>query len=214
MRRQLIHYLTIRRLVGTLGIIFPVLLIIFGNYLNNCSTIQESLSAYYHTNARDVFVAVMIITGTLFFTYRGYDYTDSILANLAGISAFGIALFPTSSKNISCLISNTYENPLIHYIFAGTFFITLIIFTLFQFTKKSINSLPTSRKKIRNKIYIFCGIVMIISLLLIVIHKFGTKQISVTLNLEKQFTFYMEWIFLIAFGISWLIKGKAILNDQ
>jgi hypothetical protein len=215
-QKQLISYLKLRAAIGLVGILFPVVLLIFGNFFGNCDQVQESLSAYYFTNARDFFVGLLFITGTLLLTYRGYDNKDSILANISGASAIGIALCPThmGDRSDACSLSSTYDLPVLHYIFAGTFFLTLILFSMVIFTKTDPTKEPTPEKLKRNRVYRICGWIMIISLALMAVNKFLTKEISSFLGLQSVFTFVMEWIFLSAFGVSWITKGEYILSDK
>lgn len=213
---QIISFFRVRAFIGVLGIVLPIILLISGNLLSDCSKVQESLSAYYFTNARDYFVGILFITGTLLLTYKGYNKVDNILANIAGLSAIGIAVFPTTMGNGQdpCSHSSAYHMPTLHYISAGVFFISLIIFSMFIFTKTSDTVPPTPQKILRNKVYRTCGWIMIISLVLIAINKFITKDISRFFGLEEIFTFVMEWIFLAAFGISWITKGEVFLKDN
>jgi len=69
---------------------------------------------------------------------------------------------------------------------------------------------PTPRKMKRNKIYIICGVVMLAALSAITIY-FSFLQKS---YLQTSFVFWAETVALVAFGISWLTKGGALLPDQ
>jgi hypothetical protein len=53
-----IPYLTLRRTVGILGIALPFVLIL-GGWIVFKTSLQGSLSAYYHTGMRDVFVGIL-----------------------------------------------------------------------------------------------------------------------------------------------------------
>jgi hypothetical protein len=59
-------YLAIRRAIGAIGLILPLLLgplgwLIFG------VEIQDNMSSYYHTSLRDVFVGAMCAIGIFLF---------------------------------------------------------------------------------------------------------------------------------------------------
>src|SRR5690554_1749395 len=63
-------YLLIRTLVGLLGILLPLLFIVGeAAYLRGGVHVRGSLSAYYHTSMRDIFVAGLCVTGFLLATY-------------------------------------------------------------------------------------------------------------------------------------------------
>jgi hypothetical protein len=219
---QLISFLWIRRGIGLLGIILPLVLLLGNNLLSNCNTIQYSISDYYHSNMRDVFVGVICLIALFLFTYRGYDKSDNIASNLACIFALGVAFLPTSIKstNNNCLNCNYIMYPILHTISAVCFFLILTYFALIQFPKsekldeaiKVINSEIISASKKRKMIYLACGVVMFLSILLIGADMLFGKKIDFLAN--KPVVFYLEWAALWAFGISWIVKGKWILNKE
>jgi uncharacterized membrane protein len=82
-----IDYLSLRRAVGVLGCLLPwVLIAIAGE--------QPSLSAYYYTPARDVFVGLLFVIAALLGAYRGYDRGDRICSALAAVALVLVALAP------------------------------------------------------------------------------------------------------------------------
>ncbi len=54
--RVLASYLTLRRMVGILGVLLPVLLAVGCFALGSCTELRDSISDYYDTRMRDVFV--------------------------------------------------------------------------------------------------------------------------------------------------------------
>ena len=63
----------------------------------------------------------------------------------------------------------------------------------------------TRNKKIRNYIYIGCGIVILISLAILLIR----SLVGAGAEKSKALLFF-ETIMLVAFGISWLVKGRTL----
>jgi hypothetical protein len=57
--------------------------------------IPGSLSGFYYTHMRNLFVGAMCAMGIFFVAYRGHDTWDNRLTNAAGAAAIFIALFPT-----------------------------------------------------------------------------------------------------------------------
>ena len=96
--KLVLSYLTVRKLIGILGLLFPLLLILGSFILGHCHSIQQSISNYYHTNMRDVFVGYVCTLSIFLFSYKGYDLTDRIVSALAGIFGLIVALFPTNLK--------------------------------------------------------------------------------------------------------------------
>ncbi len=141
----------------------------------------KSISMSYYTAMGDVFVGTLSAVGFFMFFYIGYNKFENILGNIAGISAIIVALCPCES-----------EARMLHLIFAAILFIIFAIFS-FQFSKGEK----------RKTGYIINGIVILISLVLIVILS--------ALKVEGSYIYVLETIMLIAFGISWLVKGKINL---
>jgi hypothetical protein len=216
-QNQLISFLWIRRSIGLLGILFPLVLWIGSKFFGNCDVVLGSVSDYYHSNMHDVFVGFLFVIALFLFTYKGYDNRDNIAANLACAFAIGVALFPTNVKALcrkypDCVVSTF---PMLHNILAALFFLVLIYFSLklFPQTNKYPNTdteMPkTPQKDKRNIVYKTCGYIMLASILIIAL--FSILKIN-TGNFPFIFTF--EWLALAAFGVSWLVKGEWFLQDK
>lgn len=208
---MIISFMTIRRAVGILGIILPIIVSLGGLLFDRqCRQLQASISDYYYTVTGSFFVGTLCAVGLFLYTYRGYDPIDNILSSLAGVFAVGIAFFPTDAcRNcLSCNILTRDPNPVtntIHYICAAAFFLILAYMSLFLFTRSDVKGkLPAAKRK-RNIVYRISGIVMVIALILILSLKifpaFKTK-----LELYHP-VFWFELIALWSFGTSWLTKG-------
>ncbi len=84
----LISYQLLRKWIGILGILLPLILVTGSFLIDNCREIQDSISAYYFTRMRDVFVGMVSAIGLFLMTYKGYGKTDTIASNLGGVFAF------------------------------------------------------------------------------------------------------------------------------
>ncbi len=216
-----LSYLTIRKLIGVLGILFPLILVIGSFTIGKCNTIQPSISDYYHTNMRDVFVAYVCILSLFLIAYKGYDLIDNIVSSLAGISGFIVVLFPTALKlqagnvimqcNIFCTLSTPGWVNVLHLISAGIFILCLCYFSLFLFTKST--AIPTPQKLLRDRWYLACGYIMFVCICLLIVFFALPDSISTPL-LKYKPVFWLETIAFIAFGLSWLVKGEFLLKDQ
>lgn len=163
------------------------------------------MSSYYYTGMGDVLVGVLCAYGLFLFTYKGYEQIDNIIGIFAGIFALGVALFPTSPENTTRDLIGW-----IHIISTMLFYSMLTIFSLYLFRKKNPKQEATPGKLRRNKVYLICGVFMIISILLIGI----ISIFDVSIPIDNP-TFWLEAIANTFFGISWLVKGNGIrlLND-
>ena len=199
---QIHSYLALRKAVGWVAILLPFVLMLGVRLIFRGDLTLYTISMYYFTGMRDVFVGALCAIGLFLFFYHGYNRWDDWLGNIAGFCAFCIAWFPTSK------VGHLSWTGKIHFIAAIVFFLALACFSLFLFTQKGAD--PTRRKLKRNRIHIACGIVMIVSLLAIMIY-FSIFQEDYP---KTSFVFWAETLALVAFGISWLTKGGGILADR
>ena len=213
-------YLTLRKVVGLLGVSLPFILLFGAPIVFNTGKIEESISDYYHTGMGDVFVGTIFVIGTFLLSYKGYEKKDDRAGDLACFFAVGLALFPTSPSDPS-----TFEQIVgyAHAVFAALFFLTLAYFSLCLFTKTEKNKPPTKQKRRRNQIYRVCGYTILVSVVLVIIYyaleKFEPDLPSYLTNLTQVLgaykpVFWLEALLVVAFGVSWLTKGEAILRDQ
>ena len=203
-------YLTLRKTIGLLGITFPFVLS-FGALLFFHTGIQSSLSSYYHTGMRDVFVGTLCVIGFFLLSYKGYDRSDNFAGGLGCFFAVGVALFPTTSD--AAITSSARLIGYVHLTFALLFFLTLIYFSLFLFTKTDANTSPSRRKLQRNSVYKTCGYAMSFCIVLISIYTFLPDKMALTLEAFKP-VYWLETLAILAFGISWFTKGETILKDE
>jgi hypothetical protein len=195
-----VSYLTLRKFVGVLGMLLPVVLALGGIISGETSGVKSSISVYYDSPMRDVFVGVLFTVGWFFFSYRGYDRADNFATHLAGVCALAVALFPSVSPVVGVRV--------VHYVAAGLLFVVLACISLFLFTQSE--PAPTSRKRLRNKAYTACGVIMLLCVVVIVLYKFLLADRPIA---AYQPAFWLESVALWAFGISWLIKGETLWQD-
>ncbi|MFC2096890.1 DUF998 domain-containing protein [Bacteroidota bacterium] len=205
-----VSYMNLRKMIGILGFVFPIILVIGSVIAGGQEQIQNSISYYYHTNMRDVFVGVLCVVALFLFSYRGYDRIDNIAGNIACFLALGVAFFPTAHHDPT-LITNSIIGK-IHLISASLFFLVLTYFSLFLFTKSDPSKKPSKQKKNRNKVFRVCGYIMLGCIITMVIYIAVLKKKFPVLQ-DYNLVFWFETIALFAFGISWLTKGQLILQD-
>ena len=204
-----ISYLTLRKMIGLLGFSLPVILlsgsVIFGGY----KEVQGSISSYYYTNMRDVFVGIICSVALFLFSYRGYTI-DNIVGNLGCLFALGVVFFPCKPDNPP----DDYRaiTGFLHLVSAALFFGVLIIFSLVLFVKTKEGRPLSREKKQRNRIFRICGYTMLGAIITIALYIF--VFVRYLPELEKLHpVFWLESVALFAFGISWLTKGQFILRD-
>ena len=202
-----VSYLGLRKAVGIIGFTLPFVLA-FGKMLLQGPGIQGSISGYYYTEMRDVFVGSLCAIGIFLMSCRGYDKRDEIAGWLACGFAIGVALFPATpyldADSRDILIGR------VHYGFAALLFLTLAYFCLALFTQTDPEKIPTPQKLKRNALYRVCGCVILVCIALTAI----VALPSVKPVVEKfSPVFWLESGAVVSFGVAWLTKGETILKD-
>ncbi len=201
-------YLELRKTLGILGISLPFIMAVGGWIIFNTG-LRGSISSYYHTGMRDVFVGLLFAMGFFLLSYKGYERADDLAGDLGFVFALGVALFPTTPQGAGGSSIIGY----LHMAFTVLFFSTLIYFSFFLFTKSDPEKSPTKRKLQRNKVYRICGITMSVCILLIAVYVLLPDSAEAILKPYK-IVFWLETIAIWAFGISWLVKGETMLKDK
>lgn len=214
----LTHQDSLRKLVGILGVMLPVLLFVFLWADSGYTHPMESISHYYMTRACGVFVIIVSLLAIFLLVYKGQDPIDFYMSSLAGIFALCLLLFPTGNigeADHAYSVTTLKVSPLrehFHYISAAIFLGCLAYMSLFIFTKSSQPpELRTREKKKRNRLYRTCGVIMLIAILTILAGFLGL--IPEPFYTDHHMTFWMEVVAVESFGISWLVKGGAMLSD-
>lgn len=222
-----LSYNAVRRAIGFIGLALPPGLMIAVWLAGN--PFQSSISAYYYTGARDVFVGAMCAAGVFLWSYVGYEDpepkwpSDKLVSRVAAAAAFLVALVPTADKTpdpaavctvLECLVNRfgADTNVTVHYVAASVYLWALAIMCLVNF-RRTGNKALTPEKRAKNKVFSACGWVMAGSLLLLFGYGFvygradeaGKAWLDSTL-----FVFVMEWIATWAFAIAWLVKGEML----
>lgn len=201
---MIISYMTLRKILGFLGILLVPIMIIGAVAIDHSNHIEVSVSAYYYTSMRNALVGILCGMSLFLLSYHGYERIDSVISKLSGVFALGIAFFPTSpGDSKGDLVS------ILHYVFSGIFFALLSYMSVFLFTKSSGHK--TKEKKERNRIYRVCGIIMAVSVICIPLD--GIPAIHDKISFLKP-TLIFETLALSSFGFSWLIKGEFLLRDK
>lgn len=205
-----------RRILGILCALLAPCSVLFGLFgLNvNYPTWYMTISDTYYANDKIIMIGLLFSTAVFFFSYRGYDIKDRICSLVEAIASLGIIIFPKNIQyveyvglfNLPVKVSGIFHN-----IFASTMFLTFAFQILFLFTKGSNE--PTSKKKLRNKIYRVCG-----SIILFFAICMGLAETAIfTSWVPEWFPIKLidETFMLTAFAFAYLVKSEAInkFND-
>jgi hypothetical protein len=199
-----------RQLIGYFGLVLPPLLWLISGWRPTAPlepwALLSSLSAYYYTGAVAVQIGILTALAFFLFTYRGYrnEYRrrDRLAAAVAATAAVLVALFPAAAPHSSLTLS--WWTPWIgriHYAAGVVQFIGFAVFALVLFPRSKDGrgkSLPTD-KRLRNRVYLFCGWGIVACLLW-----------AGRATLTHASIFWPETLAVELFAISWLAKGRAV----
>lgn len=206
--RFITAHLRLRKIFGFMAVTLPIGLFL-GALIRFDIGLQGSISAYYHTGMRDVFVGALCGFGLFLFAYKGYKPLDDKIGTLGGAAAIGVALFPTADGSTSTTAVNI---GYVHAASMAVFFLALIYFSLFLFTKTKVSNPPQSRtagKVKRDRVYKVTGYTMLICLVLIGIKSILPDDVISSIEPRRP-VFVLESIAIMAFGFAWLTKGRAL----
>jgi len=198
--RSLVHsYQFLRRAIGLIGMALPFVLII-GLWLWPSHDVLASISGYYYSPLRGVFVGSMCAVGVFLLSYSGTEFFEDLISDIAGVAAICVALFPTTPPPP---VSGTqHVIATVHAVCALVFFGMLALFCLLRFPRVNEGETPaTVRPKWHNVVFYAAGGVIVASLLLVAVASRipGVEPIHPMVILETAAIF--------AFGVAWIVKG-------
>lgn len=208
-----LSFYRVRQALGLLGVTFPFLLIIGG--LLSDARIHPSISDYYHTTLRDIFVGALFAIGIFLVSYKGHPrqpgerLSDNLAATLAGVGAFGLAIFPNrllggEMPNFSQQAMGETVTQVLHFSSAILFLGAMAYFCLGKFAR--------TNDRRRRFVYRWCGwailVFGVLATLASVLRAVGSPPVQ-ALILDSGVILWFEAMGIWAFGISWLVKGKA-----
>jgi hypothetical protein len=137
--RYIRSFLMLRVFVGVLGVSFPFVLV-FGDKIafHGNPFPRGSLSAYYYSGMREVFVGALSAIGVFLIAYKVAERNlDNTLSFVAGFSAIVIPLFPTARP--SQLVQLTPLQDLlgesvvqeVHFVASAVFLVSLTVMSVF-----------------------------------------------------------------------------------
>lgn len=209
-KNLVMSHLTLRKAIGILGALHPFILLIGGFAIFDVSVL-DAMSNYYYTGMRDVFVSIIVSTGLFLFAYKGYERSEDILGDVAFLLTLGIAFFPMT-PDVADPTDRQILIGYIHIFSAVSFLFLLAYFSICLFTKSSAVEMSTKKKQ-RNKVYRISGYVILVSMVLMATFLFALTDDLRAPFLPYKPIFWLETLCLVAFGVSWFVKGEAILKD-
>ncbi|AQP45191.1 hypothetical protein [Tessaracoccus flavus] len=204
-----------QRVISVLSFFLPLFLITWS--VLSGEGLRGSLSEYYYTPVRDIFVGVLCALSLFFWSYRGYHphkaelRADRVVAKIASVSAALVALAPLKPRQVGectllqCVFGEQ-ATDWVHNVAAVIFMTSLATFCLVLFPMTAIQRPDLGRRLV---IYGICGTVIVAAMLLMVLWKFLPVDVYFALGHYKPI-FMLETMALFAFSIAWLLRSRAV----
>lgn len=206
-------YLLLRLVVGAVGALLPVALLIGdGIFLSGPFAVRGSLSAYYHSGMRDVFVGSLCAISVFLVTYKVFEKgLDNSLSILAGTAVLVVAVFPTDRPDRISSPETPLQHTLgettvatIHYIAAAVFIVSLGIISYFFGVREGKRDPSRGQRRSpafwRRFHWICAGAIVIALAYIAASNSFGWLP-------DRYSLLIGESVAVVAFGISWFAKG-------
>lgn len=206
-------FLLMRVAIGVLAVVLPLWLVFVDKLAFHGHPFPRgSLSAYYYSGMRDVFVGIMSATGVFLITYKLSERNlDNAASLVAGISAALIPLFPTGRPHGSMLALTPLQDLLgeitvkwIHFI-ASAFFVGLLALLSYYFGVRegARPQRPNTRSPTFWRWYHWsCTFAMVLAVMWIIV--------TLSVGWPDRALLIGEWAAVWAFGASWLAKGAEL----
>jgi hypothetical protein len=194
-KRREIDHRTIKLMVGLVALSLAGLTSAF-----SASAITSISASYYQGGwAQSIFIGFLFAIASFLVAYNGLSQAEMILSKVAAAAALGIALFPCECDSHPALL------PYVHGGSATVMFLILAYFC-YGFFRRARDKGHT-QAKVREAIYLACGLAILASILALGFDKFSHGSISQRI---PRLVFYGEAIALMSFGISWLTASRTI----
>jgi hypothetical protein len=210
-------FLVLRTFIGALGVLLPVLVVfldqlLFDGVPYGTAWPRGSVSVYYYSGMREVFVGTLSATGAFFVAYKVWERNlENLLSWAAGLSACLIALFPTwppsthvPATPLQKLLEVSFVSQ-VHYVASAAFLVSLMLISFFFGLREGKRASRVGMKRsprFWRWFHWVCAGLMAAALLWII-------AANLT-HVWSRSTLVGEWICAWAFGASWFWKGLEL----
>lgn len=227
----------LRQIVGWIGTLLPIVLLV-GVAISSTESRPDSMSGYYYTDMRNIFVGALCALGVFLGAYDGYDDVDRWITNIAGLCAIGVAFCPTKpavcaagtracpASSVTQLSTSQQVVGDIHLFFAAATFIMLGLMAL-RFAKGGKTPPGQSLwgqiryglgfgkpnagdqpQRYRGENFIYHA--SGITIVSCVILAALSNLLPASVNAHWPLLFIFEAVAVFAFGFSWFVKGRTM----
>lgn len=220
-----LSYTGLKITTGLVGLLMPWA-VRLGGFLTEGITVSGTVSAYYYTGMRDVFVGTLAVVGALLASYRTPRRLDNAAALVAGLAAVAIGLFPMRPvfavniarryripDDLDAYFRQVYfphgplgwHTPAVALFFGAGLYLVAVSFreTSRLEAEEGVREV-TWQKVARNRLYLTSAITMLLA---------GLTIAALQLLGWRDLIFWPESVAISAFAFAWLVKGQLVLAD-
>ena len=206
-------YLIMRVLIGVIGVALPfALVLIDGVWLDGIPFPRSSLSGYYYSGVRELFVGALCATGVFLVTYKVAERNlDNTLSLVAGAGVLIVAFFPTDRPSDAVRLTPLQEKlgetavATIHYGGAAVFISALAVVSFYFGRREGNRPAVEGRRPPRfwRAFHWACAGAIAAALVWILVTELGDAGPRTSLLIGEAVSVW-------AFGVSWLWKGLEV----
>ena len=162
----------------------------------------DSISAFYYSPARGLFVGTLVAIGVALVAYRGYTRGENWLLNVAGTLAIVVALFPTQDPAAPGL---TFVS-VVHTVAAVAFFV-LAALSIFFYGQETVGSIPDPelRRSYGRGYRLLVVLVLVLPVVALLIAWLTDSTMAL---------FLVETAALYAFATFWIVKTYELARSH
>jgi hypothetical protein len=197
-------FLLLRRAIGWIGTLLPIVVIV-GDAAFCSGPLPNSLSDYYYTPMRNILVGALCVLGVFLLLYDVSARVDRWITNAAGIGVLGVAFLP-GSPPVPHLTTSQEVIGNLHVFFAAIAFVGLAA-TMWRFAYAVSDGPDAPPPSPRGALFYRVSACVMLGFVIL-------SGVAILLPLSIQNAvlaiYDTEALAIFTFGISWLVKGRAL----
>jgi hypothetical protein len=197
-------YLLLRKAIGWIGILLPVVLVV-GYVAFTSAALPDALSDYYFTPMRNILEGTLSVLGVFLVAYDVGVLAERWVTNVAGVGVLGVAFFPGTNGMPGLSTAQRVAGDL-HLFWAGVTFVALSV-AMWRFARADSDG-PGAPAPSRGAatFYRASSGVMLGFVVLSGVASVLPRSVRNATKVE----FIFEALAVMTFGIVWLVKGRAL----
>lgn len=194
-------YLTLRTGIAVIAAILPLALWL-GGAIRFGLPLETSMSAYYNTGMRDIFVGVLCATGAFLYLYKGFGDRENYALNAAGVFAVLTALIPPGGTKLALGLTP-------HGLAGVLFFVAIGYVCIFRASDTLPLMLDKAAAAMYSRAYKIFGWLMIASPVAAYVLDQFLRQTE-----AGSYIFFVEVVGVWTFAAYWLLKSREIAQTD